>query len=237
MLFFSVGVQADVSEKRIEWYLTPTYDGSRPRGAVSEDYLAENGAFYLGPDEKVVYLTFDLGYENENVGRILDTLKKEKVPATFFLLRHTVQNGKYLGEIAASHLAANHTLYHKDMTKIGNINDFRAELDGLSDLYREKTGKEMAKIYRPPCGAFSEQNLAFAKELGYKTAFWSLAYADWDERAQPDPAAALQKVLSRIHNGAVILLHPTSSANAKILPSLIARLKKEGYRFETLDKI
>ena len=79
--------------------------------------------------------------------------------------------------------------------------------------------------------------MKFASELGYKTIFWSLAYADWDNAKQPSPSSALNILLSNIHNGAVILLHPTSATNAQILPELIRTLKNDGYRFGTLDEL
>ena len=234
----SLGITANISTKRLEWYFKPSADGARPASPTEAHFISDYDAHYIGADEKKVYLTFDLGYENENVKAILDTLRSENVKATFFLLRHTVVGGKNLDRIIADgHLCANHTLHHKDMTKMQEIESFKAELEGLADDYKEVTGKELAKIYRPPCGAFSEQNLAWAKELGYKTVFWSLAYADWDEKHQMSPEAAINKLMSRMHNGAVILLHPTSSTNAKIMPELIKRLKAEGYEFGTVDEL
>ena len=234
----TVGVTANISTKRLEWYFKPSAKGERPSAPTEAHFISEYDTHYIGPDEKKVYLTFDLGYENENVKSILDTLHAENVKATFFLLRHTVVGGKNLDRIIADgHLCANHTLHHKDMTKMQESESFKAELEGLASDYKEVTGKELAKIYRPPCGAFSEQSLAWAKELGYKTVFWSLAYADWDEKHQMSPEAAMNKLMSRMHNGAVILLHPTSSTNAKIMPELIKRLKAEGYEFGTVDEL
>lgn len=230
-------VQAGISTKRLEWYFKPTSAGERPLPPTEAHFMTDYDTHYIGKDEKRVYLTFDLGYENENVKSILDTLKAENVKATFFLLRHTVVNGNNLPQIVADgHLTANHTLHHKDMTSLC-CEDFKSELEGLADEYRAVTGGELARIYRPPCGAFSEQNLSWAQELGYKTVFWSLAYADWDENAQPSAEAALNKLKSRMHNGAVILLHPTSATNAKILPDLIKWLKSEGYEFGTVEEL
>lgn len=237
-LILCLQVSANVSTKRLEWYFKPAADGVRPSPPAESHFLPEYNARYIGADEKCVYLTFDLGYENENVTSILDTLKKEGVKATFFMLRHTVVNGKNLSRISEDgHLVGNHTLHHKDMTRMQDLDSFKAELEGLAEEYKKLTGKEMAKIYRPPCGAYSEQNLAWADELGYKTVFWSLAYADWDENNQMSPDSAMNKIKSRMHNGAVILLHPTSSTNAKILPDLIKYLKSEGYTFKTAEEL
>ncbi len=237
-LSFALQAAAGISTKRLEWYFKPAADGERPMAPTEAHFLSEYDAHYIGEDEKCVYLTFDLGYENDNVKSILDTLKAENVKSTFFLLRHTVVNGKNLEQIISDgHVCANHTSHHKDMTSMQEIESFGEELASLAEDFKNVTGKEMWKIYRPPCGAFSEQNLAWAKELGYKTVFWSLAYADWDENNQMSPEAALNKLMSRMHNGAVILLHPTSSTNARILPELIRRLKAEGYEFKTVDSL
>jgi len=238
MLALSLGIIANVSTKRLEWYFKPSAEGGRPASPTEAHFISEYNAHYIGKDEKKVYLTFDLGYENENVKSILDTLDREDVKATFFLLRHTVVGGKNLERIISDgHLCGNHTSHHKDMTKMQEIESFKAELESLSEDFKAVTGKELAKIYRPPCGAFSEQSLAWAKELGFKTVFWSLAYADWDENNQMSADAAINKLMSRMHNGAVILLHPTSSTNAKIMPELIKRLKAEGYEFGTVDEL
>lgn len=240
LLCFSLAfcVMADISTKRLEWYFKPSAEGERPLPPAEAHFMSDYDAHFIGEDTKKVYLTFDLGYENDNVKSILDTLKAEKVKATFFLLRHTVVGGKNLEQIISDgHLTANHTLHHKDMTKMQELESFSAELEGLAEDYGRVTGRELSKIYRPPCGAFSEQNLAWARELGYKTVFWSLAYADWDEKNQMSPDAALNKLMSRMHNGAVILLHPTSATNAKIMPELIKRLKAQGYEFGTVDEL
>ena len=114
---------------------------------------------------------------------------------------------------------------------------FKRELQSLEELCKSVTGEEMAKYFRPPEGKFSEQTLKFAKELGYKTVFWSFAYADWDNNKQMSKDAAKAKILSNMHNGAVILLHPTSSTNAEILGEVIVELKSQGYTFGTLDDL
>ena len=229
---------AGISRTSVSWYTRPTSDNSRPPAPAEAPFLEENDAFYLGKDEKKVYLTFDLGYENENVFTILDALKKHNAPAAFFVLAHEVENGKAIERlINEGHLICNHPSHHPDMSKLLDKEAFRIELESLEEKYTSKTGEKMAKYYRPPQGIFSEQNLVWAKELGYKTVLWSLAYADWDEKAQMSPDAALNKLTSRMHNGAVILLHPTSSTNAEILGSFIKKLKEDGYIFKTADEL
>ena len=134
------------------------------------------------------------------------------------------------------HLICNHTKSHKNMGRVRNIEDFKKELEGNEQILYETVGLKMSKYYRPPEGAYSETNLQHAKELGYKTVFWSLAYADWDNQKQPDSNKALQLLLRRMHPGCVLLLHPTSSTNAAILDPLIMKLKDMGYSFASLDE-
>ena len=200
-------------------------------------YLDKNHTDY--GSEKVIYLTFDAGYENGNIEKILDILKEREVPAAFFVLSNIIKKDTQLIKRMAEegHTVCNHTASHRDMTKIKNIDEFKSELEALESVYKEYTGLDMAKFYRPPEGKFSEQNLQFAKELGYKTIFWSFAYADWDNAKQPSPESAYNLIMSNIHNGAILLLHPTSSTNAEILGRVIDDLKIQGFTFGTLDQL
>lgn len=221
------------------WYTVPTKDGKQPTSFEAQDILCKHKVIYMGsPDEKVVYLTFDAGYENGNVEKIVDTLDRHGIKGAFFVLPHFIrQNSELVNRMAESgHLICNHSTTHGDMSKISDIESFEKELAGVEDVYREVTGKELSKYFRPPEGKFSEQTLEFAEELGYTTVFWSLAYADWDNNNQMSPEKAKALVLSRVHNGCVLLLHPTSATNAAILEDLITELSKEGYRFGTPDE-
>ena len=166
-------------------------------------------------------------------------MRSENVTGAFFILENLIDKDPELVCRMAEegHIVANHTSRHRDMTKVDSIEEFSAELEALNTCYKKLTGREMAKYYRPPEGRFDERSLSFAKELGYKTIFWSFAYADWDNQKQPSASAAKAKILENIHNGAVILLHPTSATNAEILPDIIKTLKAEGYRFGTLDEL
>ena len=143
------------------------------------------------------------------------------------LVRRMVEEG---------HIVGNHTMHHPDMQK-KDAEAFARELRDLEDLFREITGKEMPKYYRPPQGLYSQKNLEMARSLGYKTVFWSLAYADWDNNKQPTKEYAFSKLLPRIHNGAVLLLHSTSKTNAEILDELLTRYKEMGYTFASLDTL
>jgi len=131
----------------------------------------------------------------------------------------------------------NHTMHHPDMSAISDPAAFSKELQDLEVLYRETTGKELLRFYRPPQGVYSEENLKMAKELGYKTVFWSLAYVDWNNDAQPTKGQAFAKLLPRTHPGAVVLLHSTSRTNAEILDELLTKWKEEGYRFGTVEEL
>jgi peptidoglycan-N-acetylmuramic acid deacetylase len=222
------------------WYCKRAKCGARPEAEPSMSFIADHGGAYIGKnaDEKVIYLTFDAGYENGNIERILDVLAKHGAHGAFFVLENLVlRNTELVRRMAAEgHLICNHTARHKDMTKMTE-DGFRAELTRLEDVLREKTGVECAKFYRPPEGRFNEKNLDTAASMGYKTVFWSLAYADWDNEKQPEPEKSKQLLLSATHNGAVILLHPTSKTNADILDALLTQWEAEGYRFGTLSEL
>ena len=202
-------------------------------------YWCDKNHVLMDDEDKVIYITFDAGYENGNVEKILDVLKQENVKASFFILDNLILKNESLVKrmIDEGHIVGNHTLKHKDMSKITNIEDFEKELSALEELYKKTFGCDMSKYYRPPEGKFSEQNLKWAQDLGYKTVMWSFAYADWDNSNQPSKESALNKILNNIHNGEVMLLHPTSSTNAQILKDVIVELKKQGFRFGELDEL
>ena len=206
------------------WGLSFRQEGMPPVGPAGAAQLREYDAAYLGDtSEKVIYLTFDAGYENGATERILDTLKKHNVKAAFFLVGNYIERNADLVRRMAQegHTVGNHTMHHPDMRKLTDKESFSRELRELEEVYREKTGQELAKYYRPPQGLYSQENLALAKELGYKTVFWSLAYVDWNNDSQPTKEQAFSKLLPRIHPGAVVLLHSTSETNAQILDELL----------------
>ena len=210
-----------------------------PQGPASGQDLARFDAAYLGDTrEKVLYLTFDAGYENGHTEKILDILQNQDVKAAFFLVGNYIEKNADLVRrmVEEGHIVGNHTLHHPDMTKLSQ-EEFRRELEGLAQLFQTATGKEMPKFYRPPQGIYSEENLQTAKQMGYHTVFWSLAYADWDNENQPSREDALEKLTGRIHNGAVILLHLNSSTNAEILEELLTKYKEMGYTFQTIDAL
>ena len=222
------------------WGLSFRQEGTAPIGNADAAHLARYDGAYLGnTQEKVLYLTFDAGYENGSTAKILDTLKAHQVPAAFFLVGNYIEkNADLVRRMAAEgHIVANHTMHHPDMSKLSDKAAFSKELTDLEKLYKETTDQDMPRYYRPPQGLYSEENLKMAKELGYKTVFWSLAYVDWNNDAQPTAQEAFRKLLPRTHNGAVVLLHSTSRTNAEILDELLTKWKDMGYRVGTLDEL
>ena len=235
-----IGILGGRSIQTGAWGLSFRTEGAPPVGNAGSAQLQQYDAAFLGdPGEKVIYLTFDAGYENGSTEKILDTLKKHEVPAAFFLVGNYIQQNADLVRRMAreGHTVGNHTMHHPDMSKISDRDAFQKELADLEVLYKEVTGEDLPKYYRPPQGTYSEENLKMAKELGYKTVFWSLAYVDWNNDKQPTKEQAFSKLLPRIHNGAVVLLHSTSSTNAEILDELLTKWKDMGYTFGTVEEL
>lgn len=222
------------------WGLSFQQAGQTPVGNATPDYLKQYDAYYAGdPSQKVIYLTFDAGYENGYTPAILDALKKHKVKATFFVVGNYIKTSPDLIKrmVKEGHTVGNHTFTHPDMSKIADEASFKQEIQSLEQLYKDTTGKEMKKYYRPPQGKYSESNLKMAQDLGYKTIFWSLAYVDWYVDQQPTAQEAYDKLIPRIHPGAVVLLHSTSKTNSEILDELLTKWEQEGYTFGTLDDL
>ena len=229
-----------IAQSPENWGLGFGQEGSQPSGNVSAAELAKYNAYYVGgAQDKVIYLTFDAGYENGNTEPILDALKKHNAPATFFVVGHYLESAPELVKrmVEEGHTVGNHTYHHPDMSSISDKEAFAKEMNDVAALYKEITGQEMTAYYRPPQGKYSTDNLQMAKDLGYTTFFWSLAYVDWYQDKQPSKEEAFDKLLSRIHPGAVVLLHSTSSTNAAILDELLTKWEQMGYRFESIDKL
>lgn len=225
------------------WYCKNNSDHTAPLLDEEQKFIEQYDAYYVNhhvkKSDKVIYLTFDAGYENGNVAKIMDVLKAHNATGAFFILDNLiVRNGDLVKRMVdEGHLVCNHTKKHPDMTKISDRDTFAEQLDSLAASYKALTGCEMPKIYRPPEGRYSKQNLEYAKSLGYKTVFWSFAYADWDNNHQMSEEKALEKILSHTHNGEIMLLHPTSSTNAAIMDRLLTTLEQEGYRFGCLNEL
>ena len=222
------------------WGLSFQTEGQSPIGNATVNQLKEYDAHYIDVDtkDKSIYLTFDAGYENGYTEKILDILKKEKVTATFFLVGNYIEENPELVKRMEreGHIVGNHTMTHPDMSTIINPEVFTKELSELEELYKKTTGKTMKKVYRPPQGKYNEENLKMAQSMGYHTFFWSLAYVDWYVDKQPTREDALNTLNSRIHDGAIVLLHSTSKTNCEVLEELIQGWKEEGYNFRSLEE-
>ena len=244
LLSFSfISNTALASENAYAWYIKRN-GNCQPHIQSEQNIIYKYDGYFIdkkitdADSKKVLYLTFDLGYENGNTERILNTLKDEDVPAAFFILDNIVlKNTDLVTRIAQEgHLVCNHTKNHKNLS-FANENEITKNLTDLEKIYEEKCGLEMAKYFRFPEGKYSEHALKCVQKLGYKTIFWSFAYDDWDNHRQPNCKKAIKKVLDNTHNGAVMLFHPTSKTNADIFPTLILKWKEMGYTFGTLDEL
>lgn len=222
------------------WGLGFGTEGEQPTGNTSKEDLKQYNAYFAGnTDEKVIYLTFDCGYENGNTEAILDALKKHNAPATFFVVGNFLETAPEIAKrmVAEGHTVGNHTYHHPDMSAISDTASFAKEMDDNAALFKEITGQEMAMYYRPPQGKYSTENLKMAQDMGYYTFFWSLAYVDWYQDNQPTPEQAYEKLLKRIHPGAIVLLHSTSQTNAQIMDELLTKWEDMGYVFKPLSDL
>ena len=215
-------------------------EGGQPVGNATATELKKYDAYYVGSaDKKVIYLTFDCGYENGYTDAMLDALKKHNAPATFFVVGHYVESApeQVKRMVAEGHTVGNHTYHHPDMSSISDLTSFKKEVDDVANAFKELTGTDMAMYYRPPQGKYSTKNLEMAKELGYSTFFWSLAHVDWNVDKQPSHEEAMNKLTKRIHPGAIVLLHNTSKTNSEILDELLTKWEEMGYTFGTLEEL
>ena len=233
------------NDKPLNWYCVRNKEHKQPIADSNMQFIEELNGYYIDHrhgdncNEKKIYLTFDAGYDNGNISKILDVLKEQDVDAAFFILENLIIKNPDLVKrmVEEGHIVANHTAKHADITKYSNLDDLKKDLESLENLYYKETGHIMPKYFRCPEGRFNKRAMKYLKELGYKTIFWSFAYADWDNNNQPTKSYAKDKILSNIHNGEIMLLHPTSKTNAEILEDVIIELKEQGFRFGTLDEL
>ena len=223
-----------VSSKTANWYFSSKSQNDRPSLPSVPEELAKG----MGKDEKVIFLTFDAGYENGNVEKIVDILKENEVAGAFFVLKHFVEANPELCKkiLKNGNLICNHTANHPSVARLSK-EGIEKEIRSLEETYEAVTGEKMAPFFRPPEGAYTMEALKTVSELGYRTVFWSLAWADWDNKDQKSPEYAMEKLCSRVHNGTVLLLHPTSETNVKILGDFIRQMKEKGYRFASLEEL
>ena len=236
----SVGVSALLHEKSENWGLGFGTEGKPPTGNASAEELKKYNAYFIGDTtQNTIYLTFDCGYENGNTEPILDALKKHDVKATFFVVGNFLETSPEIVKrmIAEGHTVGNHTYHHLDMSSISSMDAFKKETQDVENLFEQITGTPITKFYRPPQGKYNIENLKMAQELGYHTFFWSLAYVDWYQDKQPTKDEAFGKLLKRIHPGAIVLLHSTSSTNAQSLDELLTKWEEMGYTIKPLTEL
>lgn len=224
-----------------EWWFHKSEKHERNKGAKSAAYLKKFDTYYQGPDEKVIYLTFDEGGNEVTYSKeIAEILKKHDVQATyFFTLNYLRDEADFVKELVANgNLIGNHTWHHYDMTTLANahsVDKFVKEITETEKMYMEITGEEMPKIFRFPRGGGSERTMKMVQDLGYRNYYWSHAFYDYGDDVSKEEA--LRTMMEHYHNGAIYLLHPSNRGNYEAIESFIVAMKDLGYRFETLDAI
>lgn len=231
---------AALSNEKKGWWIKRKENNEQSE-AQNEIDLAKYDAFYVdtkNKDKKVMYLTFDCGYDNGYTEPMLDILKKHKAYAIFFVtqtyIRDNVEIVKRMKK--EGHLVGNHTVKHKSMPDLSE-RDIKEELITCADYCKEATGYEMDPYVRPPMGEYSERTLQICKNLGYKTVFWSMAYLDYEVDNQPGSDFVIDHFEKYYHNGAIPLLHNVSKSNAEALDTVLTNMEKKGFTFENVDKI
>ena len=233
---------SDYSTKTYCWGLGQNTRHQKPAGSGPRGWkLKKYNAYYVGPHskkDKVVYLSFDCGYEAGYTKRILNTLKKCKVKAIFFVTEAYIKETPKLVKRMKreGHLVGNHTCTHPQMSKLG-VKRLKREILQCARTMKKLTGYEMDKFIRPPEGNFSMRSVKVAQSLGYATIFWSLAYYDYDTNRQPGKEYVINRFKTYYHNGMIPLIHAVSKSNTQALPTVIKYLKKKGFRYGTLDEI
>ncbi|MDY0407533.1 delta-lactam-biosynthetic de-N-acetylase [Virgibacillus soli] len=204
-----------------------------------KEVLKKYGAYFVDySGDKNIYLTFDNGYEQGHTEAILDVLKEEDVPATFFVTGHYVETEPDLVKrmVDDGHIIGNHSYHHPDFTIISK-ESIQKELETLEEAVAEVSDQKELKYLRPPRGVFNDNTLKWSNELGYIHVFWSLAFADWNVNKQKGWEYAYDQVMKQVHPGAIVLLHTVSSDNAEALANIIKELKNQGYTFKSLDEL
>lgn len=231
---------AQGQDEKESWWIKRNQDHAIPEVSKKID-LSKYDAYFVDPKagkKKYIYLTFDCGYENGFTPKILDVLKKEKVPAGFFVTKAFIRENPDLVKRMKKegHVVGNHTVHHKSMPSLSD-RDIKQEINDCSEFCKEATGYEMDRFFRPPMGEYSERTLKVVKEMGYKTIFWSIAYLDYDVNNQPGEEYVINHFKQNYHNGAIPLIHNVSKSNANALSRVICTLRKKGYQFLSLKKL
>lgn len=226
-----------VGARSYGWGFKRNNDHSCPDVGSYEKEIEGTSSYYVGnPNEKIIYLTFDAGYDNGVLSGILDVLKEKQVHSTFFVTGDFIKRESDLLKriVSENHIVGNHTWSHKNITEI-NFQELETELKKVEEAYTKITNRQMIKYFRPPEGEFNHDALLNVQSLGYSTVFWSLAYKDWDTRHQRGSDYAYTNVIDNLHNGAIILMHSVSEDNYQALPKIIDEIRNQGYTIKNLD--
>jgi peptidoglycan-N-acetylmuramic acid deacetylase len=227
-----------LSNEKQSWSFKRNSDHLPVLGYTKSD-LSKYDAYYIREtDEKVIYLTFDEGYENGFTPAILDTLKENGVHAAFFVTLPYIRSNPELviRMKEEGHLVANHSNTHKSFPTLSDEEVIK-ELQDTANYFEEITGYEMDPFFRPPMGEYSDRILYLTRKEGYKTIFWSIAYMDWDVNNQPGKDFVYNHFLENHHPGAIPLVHAVSSSNTEALDSVLKAMKNQGYRFGSLYEL
>jgi peptidoglycan-N-acetylmuramic acid deacetylase len=239
IVFTAAFLRPDVTSAA-DWYFKPSQNHQPSTTEPEYEALLKqyHGLWIGDTNKKVLYLTFDCGYEAGYTDDILDVLKRKKVPAAFFITGHYIRSQPDLVRrmVREGHIVGNHSWGHPDLTKIGDA-EYKREIKKLESAYESVTGRHDMKYLRPPRGVFDERSLKLAGDLGYTSVFWSFAYKDWVRGDEKGADYAYQNIMKRIHPGAILLLHAVSKDNAEALGRVIDDLKKDGYQFRSLDDL
>lgn len=232
--------QSDVSTENIEFWFGRNKDFKRPEGPLPIEDFKKYNSYYLGPDEKVIYLTFDEGLNNTQAEKNMDTLKKHNIKGTFFVTKGFIEANTDIVKrmVKEGHVVGNHTYNHPNMAQTASENpeQFIKELAITEDTFKELIGTEINKVLRFPEGTFSECAMDYANQMGYKCIFWSFAYKDWSAEWN-DKEYALSWMKAYSHQGAIYLLHGVNVANADALDEFITYMKSQGYRFDVVTNL
>ena len=228
-----------ISGNSYGWGFKKNNNHITPEIGIYKNEIKDTNTYYVGDEtKKEVFITFDAGYDNGNLIKILEILDAKKVEATFFI------TGDFLNRFSdlvveinnRGHIVGNHTWSHKNITTLSKY-ELQEEIEKVENKYYELTGNIMRKYFRPPAGVFNNVSLKTINELGYTTLFWSIAYKDWENNASGNIDKSIDSVINNLHNGAIILLHTVSDNNVLALPMIIDKIRSSGYEIKSIDKI
>lgn len=231
----------DYDNEPMEWWFNKSKEHKRNTGAMSSKKIKQYDSYYIGENEKVIYLTFDEGGNDKTyIKEIADLLNRYEIKATFFLTRNYIHDeADFIRELVNNdHIIGNHTRNHLNMASLANeasIDQFVEEVTSVEKAYMEVTGQEMVKVFRFPKGEASERTMKMMKDLGYKNYFWSHAYYDYGPELSYQEA--YDAMMNYYHNGAIYLIHPNNKGNYTALEDFIKEMLDMGFTFKTVDQI